>query len=567
MQIATLLVLLNILIFIFAVATWIEVFPHRKLRSTRWLLLLNYCFCVISFCTLLVYVSSDFSSKKEFSIFRFLGLGIVGPTWLLLLSSVFQKWTWLQKKWVVGILFLPGLVTLTVALLPQLNHLLVQAFHPAQVMSLHVLKLEVGPWFPVHYLWTLLTVATSLTLCALVFIKNKGVVRKQVAALISGTILSVAIDIYSVVTNSEVRWLMVASGTFLMSQVGVYYAIIRQNLLNITSLAMQKVFQDLPDPVLVLDDQNLIRAGNRAAEKYFKFSDEYLGRSVVQLLPTLNLSMLEFQITDQNQKTHYFEIETEPLNQSSSIDHGQILFFRQITIRKSIEARLNENMEFKARLLALIAHDLSGHMEGQSLLIRSLQNADNTEENNQISLLNDSNNSSQALLNNIMSWVKTQGSKIEPHKSDFEWNALLQDCIEQHDTQIQIKNIDMIFNSKQRPLIAFGDSEMMMTIVRNILSNAIKSTAQNKKIYIHLEQRHVNAWICIRDEGRGMTKEHLDHVLHSTFSLSNKSQFAQSGFGIGLSIAKHFVELHQGKLHIESQADQGTQVEILIPLN
>ena len=567
MHIATLLVTLNILIFIFAVATWIEVFPHRRLRSTRWLLLLNYCFCVISFCTLLVYVSSDFELKKEFSILRFLGLGVVGPTWLMLLSTVFQKWTWLQKKWVIGVLFLPGAITLTVTLIPQLNHLLVQAYEPIQVMSLHVLKLNVGPWFPVHYFWTLTSVVASLVLCGGVFLKNKGIVRQQVLALVSGTILSVAIDIYSVSTNSDLRWLMVASGTYLMSQIGVYYAIIRQNLLSIKSLAIKQVFQNLPDPVIVLDNQNLIRAGNNAAKKYFQFSDINIGQPVSQLLPSFQLSNKEFEIADSSNQVNFFEIETEALQQPSSKDHGQILFFRRITVRKAIESRLNENMEFKARLLALVAHDLSGHMEGQSNLIRSLQKSEIIQDINHISLLSDSTSTSQTLLNNIMSWIKTQGNKIEPQKKDFEWNALLQDCIEQQEVQIQLKNIDIVFSSNQRPIIAFGDSEMMMTVIRNILNNAIKSTHHHKKIFITIEKQDQNAWICIRDEGIGMTQDHIDHVLNSNLNLSSSPQFVKSGFGIGLSITKHFLDLHQGKLHLKSEPDQGTQVEILMPLN
>ena len=217
MGVALILVFLNIFIFIFAVVTLAEIWPHRHLRPTPWLLILNICFCIISFCTLIVYVGNDLVIKAQFFHLRFLGLGLIGPTWLLFISSVFNRWQWLQKKTILPILFLPGIITVLFSLIPSWNYLLIDELKTISILGVHVLTVKQGPWFIVHYIWTCLTVLSSIYLCVDVSIKNRGSLRRQAIAFASGTILSVCIDVYAVTINPHLRWLMISSGAFILN--------------------------------------------------------------------------------------------------------------------------------------------------------------------------------------------------------------------------------------------------------------------------------------------------------------------------------------------------------------
>ncbi|MFM6929594.1 MAG: histidine kinase N-terminal 7TM domain-containing protein [Bdellovibrio sp.] len=566
MNISVLLVLLNVLIFVATVVTITYVVPHRKLPPIRWLLLLSASFCVVSFCTLVVYVSDDFQTKTLFARFRFFGLGLMTPAWILFLSTVFGRWKWLQKKYVTALILLPGICTFLFTLTPPLQNLVITHFEGFAAYGVTTLKYQGGAWFKVHYVWAMTLVLASLVLGIFTFVKERGVRRRQISILLLSSILAAAIDIYCVLTNSPLRWLMVASGTFLLSQGGIVYAVLAHRLLNVAPLAMMRIFQDLPDPVIVVDDLNIIRGANKAAHRIFSLTPDVLGQDVRKALPQVILKAGDFSIADQFANIHFFNLSIECLDNESSAESGRILFFRQITVQKGIEARLNENMEFKARLLALIAHDLSGYMEGQTLLSQSIQGDMSTELRNRTELLIDSTMVSKGFVHNIMSWVKTQGNNFEVVKRSFEWNVLIADCIEQVMTQAKMKKAVVTFESGQRPLLADGDSEMLSSVLRNVLWNAIRASYEGGDILISLKLIGQEAEIQVKDYGVGMTPEQLGSLRLSSQSFELNEYSTGQGFGIGLMIVRHFINLHGGTFAISSELGVGSEVSVRIPL-
>ncbi|WP_168196586.1 histidine kinase N-terminal 7TM domain-containing protein [Bdellovibrio sp. ZAP7] len=566
MAVSVLLVLLNILIFVTTVVTITYVIPYRKMAPIRWLLLLSASFCVVSFCTLVVYVSDDFHTKTLFARFRFFGLGLMTPAWLLFLSTVFGRWNWLQKRLVTGAVFLPGVCTFLFTLIPPCRDWVVTDFKEYSAYGLVTAQYSGGAWFMLHYVWAMSLVMTSLILGIYIFVKESGIRRRQVSVLLAGSILAAAVDIYCVLTNSPLRWMMISSGTFLLSQAGIIYAVLAHRLLNVAPLAMMRIFQNLPDPVIVVDNLNVIRGANKAALRVFGLVKDVVGQNIEDALPKISLSAGELSIADEFDDVHFFNLSIERLDHETNNESGRILFFRQITVQKGIEARLNENMEFKARLLALIAHDLSGYMEGQMLLSQSIQDDLSLELRNRTDMLIDSTFASKGFVNNIMSWVKTQGNSFEVIKRPFEWNALISECIEQVATQAKMRKVVLTFESNCRPLVTDGDSEMLSSVVRNLLWNAIRASSEGSVIFVSLMIVKGEVDVVVKDQGVGMTNEQLEALRFSSGSFALNDYSKGQGFGIGLMIVRHFIKLHGGTFLISSDLGVGTEVSFRIPL-
>lgn len=570
MGFSSILIFLNILIFIFAVVMMTYSVSFRYLTAIRWLLLLNFCFCIISFCTLNIYSNHNLDAVTLFVRIRFLGLSLLPPTWFVLLNSVYDQWRWVKNKWMILFIFTPGLITSVLTLTPSWADFVVNNISSYIAFGVSSVKFSNGPWFPYHYFWAVFLVLCSLAFSAKVFFASESQVqRKQILALTFGTILAAGIDIYCVLNKSELRWLMLSSGTFIFSQIGIMYALIRYKLLNVSALAMGQLFNGLPDPVIVIDQNGLLCATNQMAIEIFSLSKNLIGKKISLLIPDLKTTPGDYVIKDEKGVSRNFHLVIETINSDLGVNSGKILFFREVTLQKSIEVRLNDNLEFKARLLALIAHDLSGFISSQSVLSMSLFNesADSKNElQNKINLLQDSTFASQGLITNIMTWVKTQGETFKPDCRAFEWNMLINECLEIMDTQIKLKKVNVKFSSQVKPLVVEGDSNMLSSVIRNILANAIRATSEEKNINIQLKTIGENVEVIIEDEGIGMSEEQLNAVRISSARLNLKLDQAQSqSYGIGLSLIRHFISLHNGEFFIDSRLGQGTRVSFYIP--
>lgn len=568
MTIAVTLLLLNILVCIFAVILILYTIPFWKLLSIRWLIVLAGSFYVVSFCTLGVYSAQNVELQILFSRMRFLTLGLLPPSWLMFLASIYKRPRWLQNPYVAFMVFFPGLVTTLLTILPGTRDLIIHSFNLINIRSFMVLQYKQGAWFQVHYLWAMLLVATSLILGMYLFFKERGMRRYQIVILTLCSILAAAVDIFCVLTNSEFRWLMLASSTFFISLVGIVFSALRLKLLNLTSLATHLVFQEFPDPVIVIDGDRVIRLINKATRKFFELK-KIVGENIEVVLPQIPLRSGELALIAKDGEKHFFNISIEKLATDSDEAEGQIIYLRQITVQKSIENRLNENLEFKARLLSLMAHDLSGQMEGQALVSASLQeDVEDDSIRERIDLLTSSTLASQSFVENVLEWVRSQQVHFELIKKDFEWNTLIKECMEEQVGMSRMKNIHLKFESEKWPLVGAGDSNMLASVIRNLLSNAIRATNNSSQITIQLKLVGENARVEIKDRGVGMNEEVLSSIrkLSSNFSVTNEAHSEFKSFGIGLTIVKHFIFLHGGKFEIQSTLGSGTEVAFEIPL-
>lgn len=500
---------------------------------------------------------------------RFLSLGILPPSWFLFIISIYGKWDWIKRPWIVALFFIPGSITTIFTLIPKWNDLIVRDFSPVVVNGFSVLKYEGGVWFPFHYISATALVLLSVLFGIYFFFKEVGIRRQQVILLVTSSSLAAGVDIYCVLTNSPLRWLLLSSGTFIFCQLGIVLSAWKLNLLNIIPLAMTRVFQEFPDPVFVIDGDKIIRTANKAAMDFFGFAKP-IGADFNKLLPQVTLTKGEICLYDRSHEPHFFSLMLEELVTGSGNPSGHVVFFKEITVQKSIEKRLNENLEFKARLLALVSHDLSGHIESQALITSSLQSeVEGTPLKDRVGLLASSAMASQGFVDNIISWVKGQGTHFELVRKEFEWNILIRETIEDLAFAWAPKKIDIRFESMQELLVGNGDSNMMASVIRNILSNAIRATSENEKIEIFLSTFNDGIELNFIDHGIGMNKEQLDILNEdlADFSFNTEIQTGFKSYGIGLKIVRYFIGLHKGKFLMESQTGLGTRVSVFLPLS
>ena len=116
--------------------------------------------------------------------------------------------------------------------------------------------------------------------------------------------------------------------------------------------------------------------------------------------------------------------------------------------------------------------------------------------------------------------------------------------------------------------IVYGDAQRITEIADNLINNAIKYSPLGKNIYISLKRKGKKAVLEVRDEGPGLTKDDLRNLFRKYTSLSAQPTGGESSSGLGLSIVKHLVDAHRGKIVVKSAGEgKGASFVVELPLS
>jgi signal transduction histidine kinase len=229
---------------------------------------------------------------------------------------------------------------------------------------------------------------------------------------------------------------------------------------------------------------------------------------------------------------------------------------------------LNKTNLTKDKFLQVIAHDLKnpfhtilGYCE---LLHKKIDIYDKSRIKEFVNIIDLSVRSNYALLENLTEWSKVQRGVIHfaPEKVDL-YNVVL-DANELFYLAAERKGINLVNKIKPDTTIS-ADINMLRTIIRNLVSNAIKFSKQNTDIIICAEEKDAEFIISVSDSGVGMSESMIREKLDQDSCSSTTGTDNEKGTGIGLSICKDFISKHNGRLMIESKEGEGTTFSFTIP--
>lgn len=229
---------------------------------------------------------------------------------------------------------------------------------------------------------------------------------------------------------------------------------------------------------------------------------------------------------------------------------------------------LDELNKTKDKFFSIISHDLKNPLSALSNMAKFLKSSHSkiseVETREMIGQIYDS---SQGLLNlteQLLTWAKIQSGKITVNKENFSLNALANMVINSLSLLIQNKNLTLSVNIPDN-LNLFADMNMISTILRNLLTNAIKFSHRNGKIDLIVETNDTENTIKVIDYGMGMNEETRDNLFKISNAKSTDGSEGEKGTGLGLILCKEFAEANGGNIWVESQLGIGSIFTFTIP--
>ena len=180
--------------------------------------------------------------------------------------------------------------------------------------------------------------------------------------------------------------------------------------------------------------------------------------------------------------------------------------------------------------------------------------------------IHDSGSHLLAIINDILDLAKAESGKLQLNEHEFDLTETLEACVRMCSGRAETGKIELIFFGGQSEIRAVADERLILQIVANLVTNAIKFTPEGGTVRLYVSATpHKGIVIRVTDTGIGIAPENIDRVLRPFEQVETSYARKHGGSGLGLPYAKRLTELHGGMLVIESELGKGTSVSVTLP--
>jgi two-component system sensor histidine kinase/response regulator len=251
--------------------------------------------------------------------------------------------------------------------------------------------------------------------------------------------------------------------------------------------------------------------------------------------------------------------------------NNNLIRFRQNRLIEIQAEELKESNASKDKFFSILSHDLKGPVATSLLLTELLQeeNVGEQERKEIQQLFRSSLENISRLLNNVLLWANNQTGKISFNPVNLELKSIIDEDIQLLHAMAIHKQITVV-NEVPADFILHADHHMMHTIIRNLLTNAIKFTHSSGKVHISAERitkdQLIFSRLSIVDNGIGIPPALLGDLFKLDKKIMTPGTQNEMGTGLGLILCKDFIEKHHGRLLVESEESNGSRFTILMPV-
>lgn len=230
---------------------------------------------------------------------------------------------------------------------------------------------------------------------------------------------------------------------------------------------------------------------------------------------------------------------------------------------------LQQVEQLKTNFISMMSHDLKtpiARIQGMTDVILKDAVVLSAGQREAVDHIRQSGDDLLRFINAILNYARIESEGVQLHTESRDVNELLQNVIRKNEFLARVKNIELI--AELEPLFSIKlDPELMKQVFSNLVENAIKYSPDDSKILISSEER--DGWVVIQvaDQGPGIPADELSNVFDKFFRSRNAKASPIKGSGLGLYLAKYFVELHHGRLTAESQVNQGSTFTVELPIS
>lgn len=338
--------------------------------------------------------------------------------------------------------------------------------------------------------------------------------------------------------------------------------------------------------ILIEIDGTVVISNLITAERLKRPGEDLSGKNIFELLEPETAEYRRKKVDEVIRKKA--SVQFEDLRFGSNIlnsiypvfdENGDVsrlaIFGFDITHRKhsirELEALSNELRDMnerKNKFISILAHDLRGPfhplLNSLDLLHSDYELFTEDERKQFIKSSYEIAQTQFALLESILEWSRATQGKLRINAERFLISTTIQKAIAQVSSVFESKNILIKFTPSEE-FFAIADTEMTITVIRNLLSNAAKFSDVGSQVWINQKATDKTIEVSVIDNGRGIESESLNKLFDISQTRSSRGTFNEKGSGLGLLLCKELLEKMHGTIAISSELGMGTIVTFTLP--
>jgi len=262
---------------------------------------------------------------------------------------------------------------------------------------------------------------------------------------------------------------------------------------------------------------------------------------------------------------------TKPFNKEELV--MRVMHQIELVAAKRMIVQQNEELKRtisnRDKMYSVIAHDLRSPMASIRMVLNLVVNVASRDVvgDEVFDLLDKANRESEEvhdLLDNLLKWTKSQTGRLSVVTQDLDLNDIVPGVVDIFRMIADMKGIKLQYLSEQEHIIVRGDNDMLKTIIRNFISNAVKFTPDGKGIEVYCCNEGDFARISVRDHGVGIAPERVATIFsdgETTYGTGG-----EEGSGLGLQLCKDFARKNGGDVRVESVLGEGSTFSFTVPI-
>lgn len=360
--------------------------------------------------------------------------------------------------------------------------------------------------------------------------------------------------------------------------------------LNDSAEHFKMIFTMNPEPASITNiEEGIIEDVNESFSNVFGFKrDEVIGMSTLGLNFWVQPEMRDEYVRRIKETGFCDNLEMEVRHKDGIITTGLISgkvihindkpfllsVFRDISDRKAAELEIQQKNEElgilnaeKDRFFSIIAHDLRTPFNGMlgmtDIMANNIELLSKEEIVKFAHLMKTSADNLFKLLNNLLEWSMMQGGITEFKPAGFSLNPAITDIVNIFSDTAKLKNIELRDDTNE-VLIVEADKNMIDTILRNLVSNAIKFTKRGGSISISARKVEQGVEVCVKDTGIGMKEEMVSNLFRIDKKTARPGTEKEPGTALGLLLCKEFADKHCSTLVVKSVEGEGSEFSFVV---
>lgn len=336
------------------------------------------------------------------------------------------------------------------------------------------------------------------------------------------------------------------------------------------------IIKSISDPIILLDNEYKVQFINDEGQNFFDINEKKFTNKA--LLEIINLpevyeyirceTNLKYEDKEKiieikrNNKKYFFNLTLTIIKGPEEKVNGVVVLFKNITSLKELEI-------VKANFIGTISHELktplTSIMMGIGLINNSSIGVLNEKQQNIVETIKEDTQKLNELVSNLLKISQIHSNSTTFNMKISNVNELIESCATNFKTQAIDKGLDIMLDLEKELPEAKIDEEKIKWVLNNLVSNAIRYTEKGSvKLKTYVKNKKI--YICVIDTGRGIPNNYLEKVFEK-FVRVEGFEIPEESTGLGLSIAKEVVEMHEGKIWCESELGFGSKFIFTIPLS